>query len=111
LGIQIEGFCFSNELIPLDAFHDAHASQINLHWISQAHFSHIVFTHSQEGFEDTTSESYHMKQLFEDRFVSPSTDLQLLLEHPTWLVSDVEFKNAYDDIKSNITAALPKVFG
>jgi hypothetical protein len=63
-----------------------------------------------EGFVSPDSESSNTDDLFTKQYVSPSSDLTILLSHPVWNITQMEYQNAYQDFKTQLTTALPRVY-
>lgn len=60
------------------------------------------------GFSNPNSESSKVVHYF-DRFdnVSSSSDLVILLSHPTWVVDDDDYEDAYFELKANLLSEFP----
>jgi hypothetical protein len=61
-----------------------------------------------DGFNDPNSESAKTMNYF-DRYenVSTSSDLVVMVSHPTWVVDDAAYQNAYFELKDNLVSEFP----
>jgi hypothetical protein len=61
-----------------------------------------------DGFNDPNSESARTMHYF-DRYenVSTSSDLVVMVSHPSWVVDDAAYQNAYFRLKDNLVSEFP----
>jgi len=76
-----------------------------------AYFGFGVFGKLESGgFNPPNSEDAITRFHYATRFVNPDPDMFIIIHHPSWIVSDRNYKQAYIDFESRLYKKYPEIF-